>query len=190
MRNAQRESTLRRRKLAGVDGVKVDDINLKGYINPMDIQQKAYYYNIYRWAQLQWTTLDSVENDHWHFDYSVLLREVDVRMMAKSIKSSTDHLRQYITPAQQKVMQVRNAAVSGEMVWRLERDERKKIPLHGQWNINYSGNVEGIRFLIGMATVSLGKELSLVLRVAMEAKNELRMQSAAESVGFRLFQFV
>ncbi|CAI2304685.1 unnamed protein product [Caenorhabditis sp. 36 PRJEB53466] len=181
MRNAQRESTLRRRKLAGGDTVVTEDHTPKGYINPMDIQQKAYYYSIYRWAQLQWTTLDSVEKDHWHLDYSVLLREVDVRMMAKSIKSSTDHLRQYITPAQQKVMQLRNAAVNGEMVWKMERDEKRKVPLHGQWNINYSGNVEGIRFLIGMATVSLGKELSLVLRVAMEAKNELRMHLAAES---------
>ncbi|CTQ86404.1 Bridge-like lipid transfer protein family member 1 C-terminal domain-containing protein [Caenorhabditis elegans] len=182
MRNAQRESTLRRRKLAGgAEGSVKDDLNLKGYINPMDIQQKAYYYNIYRWAQLQWTSLDGIEKDHWHLDYSVTLREVDVRMMAKSIKNSSDHLRQYITPAQQKVMQVRNAAVNGGMVWKMERDERRKIPLHGQWNISYSGNVEGIRFLIGMATVSLGKELSLVLRVAMEAKNELRMHSTAES---------
>uniref|UniRef100_A0A8R1HQU6 Reverse transcriptase domain-containing protein n=1 Tax=Caenorhabditis japonica TaxID=281687 RepID=A0A8R1HQU6_CAEJA len=181
MRNAQQESTLRRRKLTGADGVPKEDVNLKGYINPMDIQQKAYYYTIYRWAQLQWTTLDSVENDHWHLDYQVLLREIDVRMMAKSIKSSTDHSRQFITPAQQKVMAVRNAAVNGEMVWKMERDERRKIPLFGQWNISYSGNVEGIRFLIGMATVSLGKELSLVMRVAMDAKNELEMYSNEES---------
>lgn len=183
MRNAQRESTVRRRKLAGGNATVHEDHDIipNSYINAMDIQQKAYYYNIYRWAQIQWTSLDSIDKDHWHLEYSVLLREVDVRMMAKSIKSSTDHLRQYITPAQQKVMQLRNAAVTGGMVWKMERDEKRKVPLHGQCSINYDGNVEGIRFLIGMATVSLAKELSLVLRVVLEAKNELRLHSTADS---------
>ncbi|CAO4360577.1 unnamed protein product [Caenorhabditis nigoni] len=181
MRNAQRESTMRRRKTAGGDDSLPEDLNLKGYVNVMDIQQKAYYYNIYRWAQLQWTSLDNIEKDYWHLEYSVFLKEVDVRMMAKSIKNSTDHMKQFITPAQQKVMQLRNAAVSGGMVWKMDRDERKKVPVHGQCNINYNATVEGIRFLIGMATVSLAKELSLVLRAAMEAKNELRIHSTAES---------
>lgn len=181
MRNAQRESTLRRRKTAAGEDSVPEELNLKGEVNIMDIQQKAYYYNIYRWAQLQWTSLDSIDKDYWHMEYSVLLRDVDVRMMAKSIKSSTDQQKQFITPSQQKVMQLRNAAVSGGMVWKMERDERRKVPVHGQCSIHYNANVEGIRFLIGMATVSLAKELSLVLRVAMEAKNELKMNSTAES---------
>ncbi|KAF1770324.1 hypothetical protein GCK72_002142 [Caenorhabditis remanei] len=181
MRNAQRESTLRRRKLAGGNEAIPVDLNASGDVNNMDIQQKAYYYNIYRWAQLQWTSLDSIDRDYWHLEYSIDLKEVDIRMMAKSIKSSTDHSKQFITPAQQKVMQLRGARVDGGVIWKMERDERKKIPLHGQYNVNYNATVENIRFLIGMATVSLAKELSLVFRVAMEAKNELKLNATAES---------
>ncbi|CAB3410727.1 unnamed protein product [Caenorhabditis bovis] len=183
MRNAQRETALKKRKLAGIeeslsrDSTGIPMHKEKEYINPMDIQQKAYFYAFYRWARLQWTSLDDVENDYIHFDYSVLLKEVDVRMMAKSLKISTDQKKQYITPAQQKVMQMKNAAVNGNITWVLERDEKRKVPLGGQWNISYTGNVEGIRFLIGMATVSLAKELTLVSRAASEARNELHSNS-------------
>ncbi|CAI5438694.1 unnamed protein product [Caenorhabditis angaria] len=194
MRKAQKESAIRHRKTAGLekmansqDGIS-HETKEKIFINPMDIKQKAFFYTFYRWGKLQWTTLDDIEADHFHIEYSILLREVDVRMMAKSVKSSTDQQRQYITPAQQKVMNLRNAAVSGAMIWQMERDERKRTPMGGQWNISYNGNIESIRFLIGMATVSLGKELSLILKAGIDVKNELLSRSEQEKTPNREFR--
>ncbi|CAD6189800.1 unnamed protein product [Caenorhabditis auriculariae] len=172
MRNAQKEKPYRA-KAAGENILSEVDA-AKDYVNPMDIQQKAFFYSLYRWARLEWFALDDVVVDRISMEYSAILKEIDVKMLAKRVKSSTDQSRQFITPAQHQVMLLRNAVVSGQLLWQLERDEKRRLPLSGKWTVNYTGNVENVRFLIGLATVSLGKELSLVLQAASEAHAEMK----------------
>lgn len=194
MRNAQREkSILKRQEARGRAGAESETKGNKSiqaetssslagsplkkdYVNPMDIQQKSFFYSLYRFVKLQWSALDGTRKDTVLFEYSLLLEDVDLRVMTKRIKSSTDLSRQFITPAQQQVMQMRNTALGGLVKWKLERDEKRKTPLRGEWNIDYVGKVESIRFLIGVATASLAKELLLVV----QAGKEKVLEAAAE----------
>lgn len=67
--NAHRERKEKRegRKTAHQGGSK--------YVNPMDIVQKAFFYSIYRFRQLEWTGLEevAVEKLTGHFEVQIRL---------------------------------------------------------------------------------------------------------------------
>ena len=70
--NAHRERKEKRegRKTAHQGGSK--------YVNPMDIVQKAFFYSIYRFRQLEWTGVEEVAVEKFTAHFEVQIRRWDV----------------------------------------------------------------------------------------------------------------
>ncbi|WKY07937.1 hypothetical protein Q1695_007437 [Nippostrongylus brasiliensis] len=144
---------------------KMAESHNKNYLNPMEIMPQAFFFSFYRSRRLNWTNLDELPIDHLWFTYSVVVNDIVTAMVEQRVVTSTqDTSRKFITPHLHQLVHVKKVAVDGKLSWSIEMDDKGLLPVKGIADITYNGNVENVRFVMALCSVSLIQEIALVAK--------------------------